>query len=245
MKRFFKIALFGLIAIGLVINCSLPPYSQTQIMKRSRRILAESDEYYLGRWFERSKRVSLDTLCKISAPNISQFDNVRNAIFNYIAEIKDTTVLRLMSIKVVSGNPIEKLTASAYIYRYYGIEMRGGQHLPLASLLVLFHSAANNLRSISSPFYRSVEQRAEIAKTFPKSEGLYHDFILNRELSFPARNWFVESLLEHSDREIVTIFLLNLESKLEDDDPIAEVLNKTIYTLMNRGTQGDWVTFPQ
>jgi hypothetical protein len=147
-----------------------------------------------------------------------------------------------MSVKIVLGNPIEKLTASAYIYRYYGIEMKIGQNIPLASLLVLFHMTADNLKNGNSVYYKSIEKKSEIAKTFPKSESLYYDFILDKNISFPVRVWFVESLLENPDREIVATFLLDLEAEAEQNDPIRSVLRKAIYTLMSRGTQGDWIS---
>lgn len=210
-------------------------------MKKSKQILADSSDYYVKKWIMRDERVSLDTLVKICSPNISQYDSVRNAIFNGVSEINDAKILELMSVKVVSGNPLEILAASAYIYRYYGIEMKVGQNIPLASMLVLFHSTAENLKKRNSPYYKDVEQKARVAQTFPKSEDLYKEFIVNKELSFPARTWFVESLLENSDREIVATFLLDLEMELDEEDPVLTSVKTVIYTLMTRGAQGDWI----
>jgi len=241
MKRFFSIAALIVTAAIFAENCSPSLYSQTKIMKKSKQILADSGDYYVGKWIMRDKRVSLDTLVKICSPNISQYDSVRNAIFNSIAEVNDTRILELMSVKLVSGNPLEILAASAYIYRYYGIEMKVGQDVPLASLLILFHSTADNLKKRNSPYYKSIEQKANIAQTFPKSEDLYREFIVNKDLSFPARSWFVESLLENPDREIVATFLLDLEIELSEEDPILNSVKNVIYTLMNRGAQGDWI----
>jgi hypothetical protein len=240
MKNFFVLVAF--VFIFLLINCSLPPYSQDKIMKKSKQMLVDSGEYYLEKWLIRDKRVSFDTLTKICAPNISQYDSIRNAIFTCLFEITDTVVLKLMGVKVISGNPIEKLTASAYIYKYYGIKMALGQDVPLASSLLLFHSMADNLSKSGNPkLYANIEQRSEIAKTFPKTENLYREFILNQKLLPNVRIWFVESLLENGDREMVTTFLLGIEAELNEDDAIYETVKETIYTLMNNGIKGDWM----
>ena len=241
MKWLCKISIVVFILVICAVNCTLPPYSQSRIMKRSRQMLADSGDYYLGKWLVRDRRVSIDSLVRICSPNISQFDSVRGAIFNTIAEINDTAVLQLMSIKVVSGNPIEKLIASAYIYRYYGIEMKVGQDIPLASLLVLFHTTADKLKNTNSPLYRCIEHKREFVKTFPKSESLYREFILNSDLTHSVRVWFVESLLETADREMVTAFLMDLETELNERDPISNVTTDAIYTLMIRGAGGNWL----
>jgi hypothetical protein len=116
------------------------------------------------------------------------------------------------------------------------------QDVPLASLLLLFHSTADNLsKSNYSQFYTSIEKRNEIAKTFPKTQNLYREFILNENLSTNIRTWFVESLLCNNDREIVSTFLLGIEAELEEDSPIQEVVNQTIYTIINQGAKGDWI----
>ncbi|MDR0305192.1 MAG: hypothetical protein LBH98_10585 [Chitinispirillales bacterium] len=240
MRCFFESVIF--VFIFLFLNCSLPPYSQDKIIKKSKQILADSGDYYLEKWLVREKRVSLDTLVKICAPNIGQYDSVRNALFTCLSEITDTTILKLMGVKVISGNPIEKLTASAYIYKYYGVKMTLSQDVPLASSLLLFNSTANNLSKISnSQIYANVEQRSEIAKTFPQTENLYREFILNQELSPNVRIWFVRSLLEHDDREMVMTFLLGIEAELSKNDSVYEFIEETIYAIMNRGTKGAWI----
>jgi hypothetical protein len=240
MKFFLSFAVF--ILMLLHISCSYQYYSQDKIMKKSKQMLADSGDYYLGKWFVRDKKVSFDTLTKICAPNIGQYDVVRSAIFACLSEITDTTILKLMGVKVVSGNPIEKLTASAYIYKYYGIKMTLSDDVPLASLLILFHSTADNLsKSNKSQLDVGIEQRNEIAKTFPKTENLYKEFILNQGLPLNVRTWFVESLLENDDREMVTTFLFGVEAELSEDDAINEVVKETIYTLMSRGVKGGWL----
>jgi hypothetical protein len=240
MKKSWFLIVFVL--AFLLINCSLPPYSQNRIMRKSKQMLSDSGDYYLGKWLVRDKRVSFDTLVKICTPNISQYDSIRNVIFVCLSEITDTTILELMGVKVVSGNPIEKLIASAYIYKYYGIKMALGQDAPLASLLLLFYSTADDLsKKSNSHIFTNVEFRSEIAKTFPQTENLYREFILNQEIAPNIRIWFVESLLENSDREIVATFLLGIEVEISEDDPILETVRETIYTTMNHGTKGDWI----
>ena len=241
MKKCFKILIITIITTIIVaVNCGLPPYSQARIMNKSRQILNEDGDYYLTKWLLEDKRVSIDSLVRISSPNISQFDSVRMGIFNAIAEVRDTAVLKLMSVKVVSGNSIEKLTASTYIYNYYGIEMKMGQDVPLASLLVLFHTTADRLKNRNSSLYGNIEQKREIVKTFPKSESLYREFITNQDLTHSVRHWFVRSLLETSEREVVAAFLTDLEAGLCKKDPINSVVNEGIYTLTNRGAGGNW-----
>lgn len=242
-KLVLIIVIFAAAAILVVCNSELVPYSQTQIIKKSKQMLTENgNDYNLHKWFENDKRVCIDTLIIISSPNISQYDSVRTAIFNALTEIKDTNVLKLMSVKVVSGNPIEKLTASAYIYQYYGIEIKTGKDIPLASMLVLFHTVADKLQEKNSSIYKNNEHKIEIAQTFPESETLYKEFIMNNNLDFFVRAWFVESLLEADEREIAIAFLMDLQTELNEKDPVLRVINETSFALMNDVAGGSWVT---
>jgi hypothetical protein len=240
-KRFAIIIIIIFSVIFLAGNCTLPAYSQTRIINICKQILADSGEHHLGTWIVKDKRVSIDTLVKICSPNISQFDTVRFAIFYALSEIKDTSILNLMSVKAVSGNSIEKLSASAYIYQYYGIKMKVGQDIPLASFLFLFNTTADKLKNKNSTLYNNIEQKREIANTFPQSENLYYDFILNQNYKDYVRAWFVKSLLEAQDREIASAFLMDLMTELNEKDPIHNVVSESVYTLMNTGTGGGWI----
>jgi len=242
-KLLFTIMVFIAAAVLVVFNSVLVPYSQARIIKKSKQMLTDKgNDYNLHKWFVSDKRVCIDTLIIISSPNISQYDSVRTAIFNALTEIKDTTILKLMNMKVVSGNPIEKLTASAYIYQYYGIEMKTGKDIPLASMLVLFHTAADKLKNKNSSLYKNNERKVELAKTFPESEILYREFIMDTNLDFLTRSWFVESLLEVDEREIAAAFLMDLQTELTEKDPVLRMVNETSFTLMNRVAGGSWVT---
>jgi len=233
-----------LLSLVLLANCSLPPYSQEKIMRKSRQMLADSGEYYLERRLVRDKRISLDSLAVICAPNIGEYDSVRGAIFACLFNVKDTSILKLMGIKAVSGNTVERLSASAYIYNYYGVKMLLGQDVPLASLLLLFHSTAENLsKNINSfQYYANIDRRREIALTFPETESLYKEFIFNSDLHLQVRTWFVESLQENKDREMVVTFLLGIEAELSEGDMIRQAVEETVYTVINRGTKGDWIS---
>jgi hypothetical protein len=92
-----------------------------------------------------------------------------------------------------------------------------------------------------SSLHKDVEQKGEVAKTFPRSENLYRDFILNPNIDFSARVWFVESLLESKDREIIATFLLDLKTELNEEDPMYNVVNDAVYTLMSGEIGGDWL----
>jgi hypothetical protein len=188
--------------------------------------------------------VSLDTLVKICTPKINPGDSVRNTIFAYLLQISDTAVVELMGAKIILGNSAEKLAAAAYIYKYYEYEYeaRDEKDTASAALLFLFHSIADNLaKKPDSRLYNNIEQKAEIATTFPKTENLYREFILNQKFPANVRTWFVESLMEHDEREIVITFLLDIDSELDVNDPNYDVVRQTLYTLMSRGTKGGWI----
>jgi len=229
----------------LVLGCSLPPLSQAEIIKKSKQILEDDGYLHLKKWLTDNKRVSLDTLAKICMPPINTGDSVRIAIFNYLSKISNKTVVNLMGVKIVSGKNGEKLAAAKYIYEYYEFEERGEQNeydTTFAALLFLFYSIAENLsKNPNSRLYNNVEQKAEIATTFPKSENLYREFILEKKFPANVRTWFIESLIEHGDREIVITFLLDIVSELEKNDPDYNVVYETLYTLMSRGTKGGWM----
>ena len=255
-----KIGIMFFIFTLLFVSCMSTPYSQDRIMRKSKRMLADSggyflaryypedsgkyhySRYYLTRWFECDKRISLDTLTRICAANIGEYDSVRSAIFIGMSEIMDTKILKFMGDKLAFGNPLEKLTASTYIYNYYGIKMTFGDGVPLASSILLFYTIADSLsKSVSSPFYADIDKKREIAKTFPQTQGLYREFILNENSSFDTRVWFVESLMEHTDREMVSTFLLGIDADLGEEDQLRQVVGNTVYAVMSRGTQGGWL----
>lgn len=243
-KKLIVIITFVAAAIFFTLNCSLPPYSQTKLMIKCKEIINDSgNDHNLSKWFVSDKRVSIDSLVKISSPNISQYDNIRMTIFNALTEIKDTSVLQLMSVKVASGNPIEKLIASAYIYQYYGIEVKSGQNIPLASMLVLFNTTADKLKNRNSTLYKNNEHKIEVAKTFPESESLYSEFIKKADLEYPARLWFIESLLKTEDSEIAAAFLMDLKIELNEKDAVFNAVEETIDKLLNQSISGDWTSY--
>ena len=235
MKKFWFL-------VVLVFGCSLSPLSQAEIIKKSKRTLEDDGYLHLRKWLTDDKRVSIDTLAKICLPQINTGDSVRNAIFTYLSRISNKTVIELMGAKIVSGGSGEKLIAAAYIYEYYKFEKRDECDTTFAALLFLFHSIADNLsKNPNSRLYNSIEQKAEIATTFPKTENLYREFILNQKFPTNVRTWFIESLMEHGDREIVITFLLDIDSELDKNDPDYGVVQETLYTLMSRGTKGGWM----
>jgi len=236
MKKFWFL-------VVLVFGCSFSPFSQTEIMKKSKQILEDDGDLHLKKWFIDNKRVSLDTLVKICQPQINAGDSVRNVIFAYLSNIFNPSVIELMGEKIVSGNGAEKFAAAFYIYRYYEFETYDENDTAFAALFFLFHSVAENLsKKPNLRLYNDIEQKAEIAATFPKSENLYREFILNQKFPANVRTWFVESLMEHNEREIVITFLLDIDSELDENDPNYDIVRKTIYTLMDRGTKGGWMS---
>jgi len=235
MKKFW-------ILVVLVFGCSFSPLSQAEIMKKSKQILEDEGHLHLKKWFIDNKRVSLDTLAKICLSQISASDSVRNAIFVYLSNIHNPAVVELMGVKIVSGDSDQKLTAASYIYRYYEFEAHDECDTAFAARLFLFHSIAENLsKSPNSRLYNDIERKAEIAATFPKTENLYREFILNQKFPTSVRTWFIESLLEHGEREIAITFLLDIDAELDKTDPNYGVVHETLYTLMSRGTKGGWM----